>query len=82
MEVSRSNLMERVHTEPVKRVRYRKEDDLWLLPMIKKITTDRPTYGYRRVTALLNLDLKNAKKLCVNHKRVYRIMRQNSLLLR
>ena len=47
MEVSRSNLMERVHTEPVKRVRYRKEDDLWLLPMIKKITPDRPTYGYR-----------------------------------
>lgn len=38
----------------------------------------RATYGYRRVTALLNRQLEDAP---VNHKRVYRIMRKHNLLL-
>jgi putative transposase len=81
MEVSRSNLMERTGSVSVKGTRYSKEDDLWLLPMIREITEARPTYGYRRVTALLNLELKKHEKMAINHKRVYRIMKHNCLLL-
>ena len=54
---------------------------MWILPLIRKITDNRPTYGYRRVTQLLNLDLESAGKPRVNHKRIYRIMKTASLLL-
>jgi putative transposase len=49
--------------------------------MIRKITDQRASYGYRRVTALLNIDLKTLEKPVVNHKRIYRIMEQAGLLL-
>ena len=39
------------------------------------------TYEYRRICALLNRKLGEMSKSAVNHKRVYRIMRQNGLLL-
>lgn len=55
-----------------------KRDDEALLRRIRAIVSDRPTYGYRRVTALLNRK-EPAKR--VNHKRVYRLMRQHNLLL-
>jgi hypothetical protein len=35
----------------------------------------RPTYGYRRITAILNRQLRSECLAPVNHKRVYRIMR-------
>lgn len=54
-----------------------KPDDLRILPMIKDICNDRPTYGYRRVTALLRGKIQEP----INAKRVYRIMRQNQLCL-
>ena len=41
----------------------------------------RPTYGYRRITALLRRELAREDKPRVNHKRVYRIMKHNGLLL-
>ena len=37
--------------------------------------------GYRRVTALLNRELQRDGNAPVNHKRVYRLMSQNGLLL-
>jgi transposase InsO family protein len=49
--------------------------------MIRKLTDEKPTYGYRRVTRLLGRELKLLGKPQVNHKRVYRIMRENSLCL-
>lgn len=49
--------------------------------MIQKVTDARPTYGYRRVTQLLNLELKKQRKSAVNHKRIYRIMKGAKLLL-
>lgn len=82
MEVARSNLAERI--SPVKKPRpkrYSKADDGWLLEMIRNIAAARPTYGYRRVTVLLNLELKSAEKTTVNHKRIYRIMKTAGLLL-
>ena len=39
---------------------------------------ERPSYGYRRVTARLNRERPEQR---VNHKRVYRVMKQAGLLL-
>jgi putative transposase len=75
MEVSRSSLYTRGKT---KRNRYNpKTDDEIYLSHIRKITDERPSYGYRRVTAQMNRERKER----VNHKRIYRIMRINGLLL-
>ncbi len=60
---------------------YRKFQDGELLPQIKAITDERGTYGYRRVTALLNRIYQRDGKLTVNHKRIYRIMKSHGLLL-
>lgn len=49
--------------------------------MITALATARPTYGYRRITAILNRQLRAQELAPVNHKRVYRIMQANSLLL-
>ena len=51
------------------------------LPLIRQLVDERPTYGYRRITALLNLRLVALEQPKVNAKRVYRIMRVNALLL-
>ncbi|QBR83831.1 hypothetical protein E3983_05400 [Legionella israelensis] len=56
-------------------------DDEVLLPYIRSITDKRSSYGYRRVTILLNNQLMKENKPRVNHKRVYRIMKENDLLL-
>lgn len=55
--------------------------DILLLGQIKNILQAKPTYGYRRVTAMLNRPRVNAGLFRINHKRVYRIMRKNRLLL-
>lgn len=60
---------------------YCKTEDVELLSYIREITNKRSSYGYRRVTVLLNHRLQSEGKLKVNHKRVYRIMKLNSLLL-
>ena len=52
-----------------------------VLGEIKEMLKTRPTYGYRRVTAVLNAKRRLAKLPNVNHKRIYRIMRDNHLLL-
>ena len=74
--------MERIKAgEKPARCRYNKADDAWLLPLIRELVDCRMTYGYRRICALLNRKLEGMGKSAVNHKRVYRIMRQNGLLL-
>ena len=60
---------------------YRMADDHWLVPMIRKLVDQRPTYGYRRIQVVLNRKLKALGRAGVNHKRVYRIMKQNHMLL-
>jgi transposase InsO family protein len=79
--VSRSNLHDRVNGRTKPRRRYHKAQDAALLPLIDKLVTARPTYGYRRITAVLNRQLRDQGLAPVNHKRVYRIMKANSLLL-
>lgn len=55
----------------------RKSEDARLLPIVQEIIKVRPTYGYRRVTAVLRQNIDEP----INAKRVYRIMRQNGLVL-
>ena len=80
LNVSRSNLYEK-KLQTVRTGFYRKNDDGYYLQLIREITDERPTYGYRRVTAVLNRRLKQAGQPVVNHKRVYRIMKIHNLLL-
>ncbi len=49
-----------------------------MLRRIRAIVDVRPSYGYRRVTARLNRERPDVR---VNHKRVYRVMKQAGLLL-
>ena len=49
--------------------------------MIREMTDQRGSYGYRRTTAMLKHKLRQEAKNTVNHKRVYRIMELNNLLL-
>ena len=81
MDVSRSNLANQAKATAASRSPYAMPDDVWLVPIILEIATGRPTYGYRRITVLLNRKLLELKKPTVNRKRIYRIMKQYQLLL-
>jgi len=59
----------------------RKPDDTEALALIHTVIGDLPTYGYRRVWALLRRQSETDDMAVLNAKRVYRIMRQNALLL-
>lgn len=70
--VSRSSL----YASPHERGEQARAGDDELLTLIKPIVEQKPTFGYRRVTARLQ---KSGVE--VNHKRIYRIMRKEKLLL-
>lgn len=80
--MARSNLIDQlnkdVEANPTPSV---KEGDDDLLESIKEIIKRKPSYGYRRVTAIIRGDLKRKGDSQVNHKRIYRIMRCHNLLL-
>jgi putative transposase len=79
--VSRSNLAQRTQGRTAARGPYLKADDEALLPLIRSIVDERPTYGYRRITALVNRELAREGLPPANRKRVHRIMHRHSLLL-
>ena len=79
--VSRSNLVERLAGGAKPRRRYQKAQDAAVLPLVRRLVDARPTYGYRRITALLNRDLAAEGLAPANHKRVYRLMKVHGLLL-
>ena len=81
LAVSRSNTYERSRSPRPRPERYSKAEDAFLLPLIVELLGGRQTYGYRRIQRLLNRQLVASGRTPVNHKRVYRIMRQNNLLL-
>lgn len=81
LAVSRSNTYERSRSPRPRPERYSKAEDAFLLPLIVELLGGRQTYGYRRIQRLLNRQLIAGGRTPVNHKRVYRIMRQNNLLL-
>jgi len=79
--VSRSNLAQRTGGRTLARGPYIKADDEALLPLIRRFVDERPTYGYRRITALVNRELARQDLPPANRKRVHRIMQRHALLL-
>ena len=62
--------------------RARPTDDTELVEEIGVHVAHLPTYGYRRIWALLRRSREVVGAPCINHKRVYRVMREHQLLLR
>jgi putative transposase len=79
--VSRSNLVDRAKSLTQARGPYRKPEDETLLPLIRDFVDERPTYGYRRIAALLNRELAHQGHPLVNRQRVHRIMQRHALVL-
>jgi putative transposase len=80
--VARSNIHDRLKDPmPVKATRVDFESDLTLTKDLRELVRKRPSYGYRRATAVLNRRFRKEGKDLVNHKRIYRVMKENGLLL-
>jgi hypothetical protein len=79
--VSRSNLVERLQKRPKKRIGRPPLPDEELVAEIKAAIAELPTYGYRRVHAILKRRALAAGRKPPNHKRIYRVMKVRSLLL-
>ncbi|MBN8745888.1 IS3 family transposase [Pandoraea sp. XJJ-1] len=62
--------------------RARMTNDAGLVEEIQAHVAHLPTYGYRRVWALLRRSREQTGAPCINAKRVYRVMREHQLLLR
>jgi len=77
--VSRSQLTARIDqaSEERRPRRRRRLDDAALVDRIRGTVSDLPSYGYRRVWALLRWQVEQQ----INAKRVYRVMRDHGLLL-
>lgn len=54
------------------------ESDAIVLPMIRELKASHPFWGYRRVWAYLSF----VERLKINKKRVYRLLRENDLLVK
>ncbi|WP_410707988.1 IS3 family transposase [Citrobacter amalonaticus] len=81
--VSRAQLSIRVNRPSDWQDRRRQShfDDSEVLSRINTVVADLPTYGYRRVWAVLRRESERGDLPVVNAKRVYRIMRVHHLLL-
>ena len=79
--ISRSNLIERMRERPKKRIGRPPLPDDKLVAEIKAVIAELPTYGYRRVHAILERQALAAGLKPPNHKRVYRVMKVHGLLL-
>ncbi len=79
--VARSNLIERLQERPKRRIGRPPVPDGDLVSAIKAVIADLPTYGYRRVHAILKRRAMAERRQPPNHKRVYRVMKVHGLLL-
>lgn len=77
LEVSRSNLYDQLNKNSSSQSKREMSQDQPLLVCIEEVIKERPTYGYRRVTAIL----RKRFQYPINHKRVYRLMKEHLLLL-
>ena len=75
--ISRSHLSATARGRRRERSAYAREGDGTVLARIRDVVRERPSYGYRRVTARLNRESSEP----INHKRIYRLMKLESLLL-
>lgn len=60
---------------------YQKSEDEFILEEIKSVLEERATYGYRRVTTMVNRKRTTNGRNKLNRKRIQRIMRMNGLSL-
>jgi len=79
--VARSNLVEAARGQRRPRQPYRKAGDTELLADLRRLVDERPTYGYRRLAALLNRERRTRGEPPVNGKRVLRVLRTAGLTL-
>ena len=68
--VARSNVAERVRGSRPRRGPQTRDGDLELCAEIRRLVDARPTYGYRRIAALLRRERRSAGLPPVNAKRV------------
>lgn len=81
LQVARSNLAERSARGRRPRGSYDRADDPELIAVVRALVDQRPTYGYRRITAVLNRRREAEGLPRLNHKRIYRLMRLHGMLL-
>jgi len=80
--VARSNLAARVRPQTAQQRRGRRpQTNGELVAEIKALIAGQPTYGYRRIHALLRRQRREQGGPAVNVKRVYRVMKVHGLLL-
>jgi putative transposase len=79
--LARSNIAERVNGTRLRRGPQIRDGDLELVAEIRRLVDARPTYGYRRIAALLKRERRSDGLAPVNAKRVYRLMKRHGLLL-
>lgn len=53
-----------------------------LLERIKTVLGKFPSFGYKRITAVINRELQSLDQARVNTKRVYRLLKEHGLLLK
>jgi putative transposase len=82
--VARSNVHGRAHRAGAwvdRRKGRQPRADAQLRSELRAVIAPLATYGYRRATALLNRQRRQQRQANVNHKRVYRVMREAGWLL-
>jgi transposase InsO family protein len=79
--VARSNVIERRDSLRARRGPQERPGDVELAGVIRRFVDARPTYGYRRIAALLKRERRADGLAPVNAKRVYRLMKKHALLL-
>jgi transposase InsO family protein len=79
--VARSNVIQRRDGGRPRRGAQERTGDAELAGAIRRLVDERPTYGYRRIAALLKRERRSGGMAPVNAKRVYRLMKKHGLLL-
>lgn len=79
--VARSNVLERRDGARPRRGPQERPGDVELAAAIRRLVDARPTYGYRRIAALLKRERRSDGLAPPNTKRVYRLMKKHGLLL-
>ena len=75
--VARSNVAERMKAGRTRRGPQSRDGDAELAADVRRLVDARPTYGYRRIVALINHERRSGGLQAINRKRVYRLMRSS-----
>ncbi len=81
LDVARSNIAVRVKAPTAKPLGRPPQPEDDLVADIKAVIGEMPTYGYRRVWAVLRRSAEAEGLQPPNHKRIYRVMKAHDLLL-